>query len=305
MAVVLVRAGDKGAATQPLASFSARQPALVPSPRRTRTHSSRAGVSASSSPKAACPVRCRRPGGRGRGRFRAAVRDSNASASTNVAADVELLQELRTRVTRPPACAPNCVSTDRMKITVTGGRLVIEAHVSAGTLSAFPVPGPSSNWVPGTVAVDGASADGLALLEQGFLYLRVPAGQHLVRLEGPLARDSLTLAFGVAPHHLEVQAEGWEVEGVHEDGRTSDSVQLRRVLRSADAEHQDDQLPAWLQVTRVLQIGVRWTLRSSARRLTEGAGPALVRVPASARRIGHRIRSFGGERPRRGQPRRK
>ena len=202
-----------------------------------------------------------------------------AHAQTGPVPSPELLQELRTRVTRPPACAPDCVSTDRMKISVANGRLIVEARVSSGTLAALPIPGPSSNWVPANVSVDGTAADGLALLDEGFLYLRLAPGPHVVRVEGPLARDSLTLAFGVAPHHLEVDAEGWEVEGVHEDGRTSDSVQLRRVLQSADAAHREDQLPAWLAVTRTLQIGVRWTLRSSARRLTDGVGPALVRVP--------------------------
>lgn len=191
------------------------------------------------------------------------------------------LEQLRTRLTRPPECVPSCVVASSLEVRVRDEHVTLEALVHAGTRAAYRVPGPAAAWVPTTVTVDGRPDTGLVRSADGFLFLRLEPGVHRVVLDGPIpARDSLTLAFGEPPRSIELDADGWEVEGVRANGRASETIELRRTVRS---EHDDDadQLPlaSWLTVTRRLDIGVRWTLRTTVERVTPAGAAVVARVP--------------------------
>ena len=190
------------------------------------------------------------------------------------------LEELRSRLTRPPDCSPCAVAAD-MLVSVQGDRVVLEADVHAAVQTAYRIPGPAQSWVPQRVMVDGRESDGLALLGAGFLYLRLEEGQHRVRMEGPIpGRDMLTLAFGEAPRGIRVTAEGWDVEGVRADGTTTGSIQLRRQLEPEDGATREEQaLPTWLVVRRRLDIGVRWRMHTTVERVTPVGSPVVVRIP--------------------------
>lgn len=194
----------------------------------------------------------------------------------------ELLEQLKQRLLRAPACAPHCVTTARLALTVEGSQLRLEAEVHAGARVAWPVPGPTESWVPSAVSVDGSAAEGrLARLENGFLHLRLDPGVHAVRLSGPLPpRDSVTLQFGEKPRRATASATGWQVDGIREDGSADDSVQLsRRLAAGASAGAAEGGYAPWLEVTRVLDIGVSWDVLTIVRRVSPAGSPLLVKVP--------------------------
>ncbi|HVQ27949.1 MAG TPA: hypothetical protein VMV21_00100, partial [Vicinamibacteria bacterium] len=195
----------------------------------------------------------------------------------------ELLQELRERLTRPAACTPHCVATANLRLVVEGSELRFQAEVHAGALGAWPLPGPAASWVPRTVTLDGAPAEAqIARLEDGFLHLRVPAGTHQVVLAGPLPpQDSLTLQFGDKPRRASASAQGWQVDGIRDDGSADDSVQLSRKLGSAAAGAAGAAVgyEPWLEVTRVLDIGVSWSVETIVRRVSPVGAPVVVKVP--------------------------
>ncbi|HKC23339.1 MAG TPA: hypothetical protein VKF32_01285, partial [Thermoanaerobaculia bacterium] len=70
----------------------------------------------------------------------------------------EVLGELRDRLTRPFPCAPGCVETPSASVTLKGGELAVAAEVHAGAPAGWAIPGPASEWVPRSVAVDRAPA---------------------------------------------------------------------------------------------------------------------------------------------------
>jgi hypothetical protein len=194
----------------------------------------------------------------------------------------QMLQELRNRLIRPPACAPSCVATANLRIVVGAGELRFQAEVHAGALAAWPVPGPAESWVPRSVTVDGAPAEGhLARLANGFLHLRVTPGIHQVVVAGPLPpKDSLTLQFGEKPHRASVTADGWQVDGVREDGTADESIQLSRKLTAGSAAATGGGgYEPWLEVTRVLDIGVSWGVETIVRRVSPAGVPVVVKVP--------------------------
>ena len=194
----------------------------------------------------------------------------------------EILTELQARLTRRSACGERCSEANRMRITVSGDVLRIELDIAAAEPAAYPLPGPSETWAPSLVTLDGVPTRALIRLPNGFIHLRVPAGAHVVRLEGPLAgRDSLTLAFGRAPRSLTVDAQGFEVDGLGTDDRVAESIQLRRTLESAPGADDEarSELPAWLEVRRRVDVGVRWTVETVVTRRSPANAPAVARIP--------------------------
>jgi hypothetical protein len=191
----------------------------------------------------------------------------------------EMLGELKERLTRPPACAPRCVTTAELRLSVEGGELLFEAEVHAAAKSSWAVPGPAGSWVPRSVSVDGQSAEGLlGRLPDGFLHLRLQEGVHHVRVGGPMGADSLTVQFKEKPHRASVSAPGFQVDGIHDDGTADPSVQVSRLVPGTGAARTGVYEP-WLEVQRVFNIGVSWGVETIVRRVSPPGAPVVVKVP--------------------------
>lgn len=195
--------------------------------------------------------------------------------------DRELLDELRERLTRAPECAPSCVATPEVTLTVSGGTISVEAEVHAAAPAAWPLPGPVSAWVPADVSLDGAPATALVRHEDGFLHLRLPPGAHRVVLRGGVPpQDSFALQFPDLPRRIRAAAPGWQVDGVREDGTTDGAVQLsRRLAPAAGAAPTEGTYAPWLELHRVLEVGVSWRVETVVRRLSPTGSPVVVKVP--------------------------
>ena len=210
----------------------------------------------------------------------------------------ELLDDLKARLTRAPDCEPGCLSVPRMTATVEGASLTLVAEVHAGALTSYQLPGPASSWVPAGVELDGAPSRALVLLG-GHLHLRIAPGTHEVRLTGSLPGSDLTLALGSPPQRLRVEAEGWSVEGVDEDGHAEPSIRLRKTTATEEqpdetpapeAEPEPAHAPPWLQISRTLDAGVTWSMRTTIRRVSAKGTPVVVRYPLLA---GEKVTSGG------------
>lgn len=198
----------------------------------------------------------------------------------------ELLSDLKERLTRPPDCGSACVTVPRVALSVEGRRLKAEIEVHAGAVAAVKLPGPAGVWIPSEVRLDGQPTSALALLEGGFLHLRVGPGTHQVEIEGPIATDTLALELGESPHHASMRAPGWEIDGISEDGSASSSIQLTRKAAmgapESPAAEGPEALPPWFEVQRVVLIGVKWNIMTTVLRRSAGGVPAVVRFPLLA-----------------------
>ncbi|HEV8247688.1 MAG TPA: hypothetical protein VGP93_18060, partial [Polyangiaceae bacterium] len=192
----------------------------------------------------------------------------------------ELLEQLKARLSQPPACGNACVSVSQAVLEVRGNRLTIKLEVHAGAPESVPLPGPAQSWVFESIVLDGKATAGVALQSDGHLHARLDAGRHELKLEGPIAGDELTLAFGLNPHQVIVKAEGWDVEGLREDGRIDGSLRLLRRLKKNEAPAQNNvSLPPWFEIERRLELGVTWKIVSTLRRVSPAGTPALIRFP--------------------------
>ena len=199
-----------------------------------------------------------------------------------VAPSPELLSQLRERLLEPPSCQPNCASISRMQLTIAPRSLEATLEVGAAARTAIPLPGSASQWSPEKVTVDGRPATGLRRTEDGRLYLQLDPGSHQVKLDGALPlRDTVQLALPLRPHRVEVSAQGWTVDGVHEDGLSDDDLQLSRKAVAAEegAPLQAANLPPFVEVTRALVLGLNWEVETHLRRVTPTGSAIVLEVP--------------------------
>ena len=220
----------------------------------------------------------------------AAAEEVKASAvpsltvQTGTTPSPELLAELKKRLTRQDPCQPECVAASSVHVQLADGELRVVGDVRAAARASWAIPGPVSSWVPKSILVD-AEPGVIIRLADGFLHLRLMPGVHQVTITGPVPRkDGFAIQFPEPPKLASVDARGWQVDGVREDGTTDGSIQLtRRLTAGASASGEGDGSYApWLEVTHVLDFGVAWSCETTVRRVTHAGMPIVVRVPLIA-----------------------
>jgi hypothetical protein len=191
----------------------------------------------------------------------------------------ELLQELRSRITRKPLCHPHCISVQRMDVTIEGNELTVSSEVHASDDDSYQLPGPLESWSPTDVRINGIPAAGMMLAEDGFLHLRLPPGRYRVVVKGPALGNNLTLTLGKKPRWVQVVAEGWEVDGIDETGAVEGSLRFHKQEDTAEADRPTAQvsLPSWLLITRTLKFGANWTISTLVERLGSAGSPMVER----------------------------
>ncbi|MCY1072156.1 hypothetical protein OV090_45845 [Nannocystis sp. RBIL2] len=198
--------------------------------------------------------------------------------------DTATLEQLRARLTEPPSCLPDCVTSPRMRLEASGSalRLVVEIHAAAQVEA--PLPGSAEHWLPTQVSVDGSPATGgLVRIGDGSLRIALEPGRHEVVLEGPLPnRETIQLRLPVGPHRVTAKAEGWTVAGLHEDGLADEVLQLTRISKQ-DAAQPDTlevgTLPPFVRVERALTLGLSWEVTTRVIRATPRGSAVVLKVP--------------------------
>jgi hypothetical protein len=194
----------------------------------------------------------------------------------------DLLEELGKRLLAPPACAPSCASSPRMRLEIRDGELRAQIELAAAAETAVPLPGSSSQWLPEEVLLDGKPTRALARggEAKGTLYLLVPKGVHQVLIRGALpARDSFQLSLPLRPYRVEASVPGWSLEGLHEDGTAEKDLQLTRKAERGAGTLQPGALPPFVAVERTLRLGLTWQVETRVRRLSPLGVAAVLEIP--------------------------
>ncbi|MBX3231973.1 MAG: hypothetical protein KIT84_12405 [Labilithrix sp.] len=202
------------------------------------------------------------------------------TASAQSIPDKEVLDELAKRILETPACAPTCASSSRMLIEASAKQLRVRVEIEAAAPAAIPIP-TSAQWSPEDVLLDGKPARALKRTEDGRVWIAVEKGWHQATLVGPLPdRELVQLSLPLKPHHVEAQAEGWRVEGIHEDGLADDNLQLTRVRQAGGAATlEPGVLPPFVRIERTLLVGLDWQVSTKVVRLSPVGTAIVLEVP--------------------------
>jgi len=209
-----------------------------------------------------------------------------ALAADNAFPPSELLEELRRRLLEPPDCLPYCADISRMEIGISGDDLQLILKVNAAGQTAIPLPVNRKSWTPEQILLDNAPIGGLARDDSGGLWAIVPAGLHTMVLVGSVAQETMVqIPLPLKPHIATVVAQGWEVKGILPDGTVGSSLQVSRLEgrgRRSATNHDNDAIPSFLQVRRVLHLGLTWQVQTTIERVTAIGTPVVASVPLLA-----------------------
>jgi hypothetical protein len=193
----------------------------------------------------------------------------------------DMLQSLQERLLRAPDCLPDCAQMDAMDMQLQANSLTLRLRVQAAAPVAVPLPGSQSTWLPQTVLVDGVASKTLRRDDEQQLWVVLEQGQHDVTMQGELpGRSNLALPLHLKPHRVIWQGEGWQVDGLRDNGVPEDQLQLNRTAAVADAVAQDmPTLPAFVKIRRQLDLGLDWYVTTTITRVSDSAAPITLTVP--------------------------
>ncbi len=190
--------------------------------------------------------------------------------------------QLAPRLTRPPACPPECASSERMALDVRANDLRARIAVGASAPTAFPLPGTLGEWTPTSVLLDGRPAKSLVRTSDGILWISLGAGDHEIVLDGAMPdRPSVQLSLHAKSHRVEVTRAGWSVAGVHENGLADEDLELSREQATVSPDKPIDPgvLPPFAEVERTLEAGLNWQLRTRVVRRTPPGTAIVLQIP--------------------------
>lgn len=227
----------------------------------------------------------------------------------------ELLDTLQERLLQKPSCHPQCASSSRLQLEIKRNFLRMRMEVGAVADTAVPLPGGADQWLPEQVLLDGKPATSLSRMDDGHLWLSIEEGSHQVILEGRLpSRATVQIALPLKSSRVEAKAEGWRLDGLHEDGLADDNLQLSRSgpgkptpkPKSAAAGDEEDSedgesaedaasdsddsssdsgalqsgaLPPFVRVEREVSIGLDWAVDTRVVRLGPSQSAVVLEVP--------------------------
>ena len=198
--------------------------------------------------------------------------------------DAAILEQLKTRLTRSPECAPSCVDITSATVAVEDAQLQVSLAVSALTTLAVPIPSAADHWQLESVSLDGKSALAVGREEDGTTWVPVTPGAHTIRLSGRLASSqAIELAFPLSPHRVSVQSKGWDVTGLNDEQHlisgTLELVDRRASRGAAQALEPSRDFPVFVAVTRAFNFGLNWGVHTQVERIAPEKGALSVEVP--------------------------
>lgn len=194
----------------------------------------------------------------------------------------DLLDELRTRLTRAPECVPACATLARAEVGAHAGEIVVVLEVHALERVAVPLPGDPKALELRQVLVDGVRSDAIARVEDS-LWIALARGVHRVELAFTPSGDQVALAFSLPPRRVEFSGTGWAANGLDEGRLLTETLTLSRAR--ADGDEPGDgaqQFAPYVRVERALSLGLEWSVDTRVQRLAPAQGGISLRLPLLA-----------------------
>lgn len=191
-----------------------------------------------------------------------------------------LLNQLRTRLTEAPKCAPACAVVAQAQLQADGDTLEVALETHAGAVVALPLPQADDALQLTDVSLDGHAGE--LVTRDGDRLLRLDRGVHRVTLRYRIGTaDSASLRFALAPQHVDFIGRGWSLGGVDDGHLLGDSMALHRVRTAADGKNlpTTQSFPPYVRLTRRIGLGVDWVVQNQVERIAPEQGGFSITLP--------------------------
>jgi len=200
--------------------------------------------------------------------------------------ELKLLNELKTRLARPPKCVPNCAEIMAARVVLTSTNLEATFDIAALSSVAVALPTAGQRFDPDAITADGISVPGVYRDSDQQIWIALKPGAHTVKLSVPLpAADSIQLLFPQVPRAIAVSGEGWDVSGVNAGkllGNTIELLRRRTTTHGADTLQGAVQFPPYVRIRREFTLDLDWSVQTTVERLAPEKGGFTLEVPLLA-----------------------
>lgn len=205
--------------------------------------------------------------------------DVPADARVEAPPPPDLLDELRRRITAPPACAPECAHINRLAVSARGETVTLRMDIHVRGPVVLPLPGGPA-WRQATHTLSGGVPE-LAGDQDGSTWIYLPAGVHtLTRTLAAGALPEIQVALPTPVGAVTLELDGWSASGVDAAGLVADTLLLTRSTRNAPANAavQHTLIAPAVRITRALVLAQRWQVDTTIERVGEGRAPIDVAI---------------------------
>ena len=209
--------------------------------------------------------------------FLFAPTESHADVPTN-----EMLKDLKTELTKPPECLPDCLGNSDTLISVTKTNLDIKQKLQSSASLAVKLP-TFTNAQLQSVRLDGKSA--ILQRNEDQLYVWVPEGSHELNVQAHLLNSEVEVTFAYSPHNVRVIAQDWTFEGLTENRLPNNLIKFEYVEKNKDepmSRFAATQIAPFAKVERVINFGLEWTVTTRVIRMAPENGAISLKVPLLA-----------------------
>lgn len=198
--------------------------------------------------------------------------------------DATLLKELEQRLEKQRCLERECSSIEKISIKISDESFVLRLETLSEGLSIVSIPGPIDVFNPERAISQGKSYTALRRNKEGFLELKTNGGREVYEILGSIPRtNAFSLKIPQAALAVEVEAPGWQVEGV---SRTGVAASTLRFTQKQSGEHQQESksqeqvvLPTWVEVDRSIRVGQSVAVITRVKRLGDTQNAASVKIP--------------------------
>jgi len=188
----------------------------------------------------------------------------------------QMLDELRTHLLETESeCGESCVDLARAQVTVSGKQVRIQLSYDAQERQIVTLPQLTG------ISLHTTTTPGIPLSRHGNdLLALIEAGRHDLTLEGSWSAQDISIQFPQPVRRMEVSAPGWTRTGAARNvchlSRSAASAPQRS---SGQADSQQVEIPAFVEVTRRLHLGREWSVSNEVRRIAPKSGPIALAIP--------------------------
>ncbi|QDP00688.1 hypothetical protein [Thalassotalea sp. PS06] len=192
----------------------------------------------------------------------------------------ELLQQLQQKLLQPPACHPDCATTQWVKVSAERQHLTLDISIHAQQSVAMALPH-SEQWQPQSVELNGKPA-GVMIKKGAHNYLLLPAGSSNIRLLGKVfQQDTISLNFQDRPQAITHDIRDWEISGLHRGKMQNRTLEL---VPKADSEQTDGEsfkqsIKPFVEIQRKLAFDQDWYLFTTVTRKAPAKGAINLDIP--------------------------
>jgi hypothetical protein len=211
---------------------------------------------------------------------------SGALVTSSRAADTpdgSLLEELKTRLTQPSPCVPNCAEIMSAHVAIEAARFEIDLSVASLANVAIALPTLGQRTDPGEISIDGNTVAGVHRDANQQLWLALKPGVHSVKIIGHVSSaDAIALLFPQIPRAITVTAQGWDVSGIAAGKLLGNTLQLTRRQSSAregTPSQVSDRFAPYVRVTREFVLALDWSVVTHVERIAPERGGFTLEIP--------------------------